>query len=120
MPDQVRLATQFCENLTARLSGREAVNFTGDLSTFAKCYERIETALKVLKETDKGVVNQHADDVGPTQMGPGVTVDMMAATYAHSIALPNIYFHLNAAYGILRKSGVPLGKRDYYAGFAAL
>lgn len=50
-------------------------------------------------------------------MGPGKTVQMSAAMYAHSIVLPNIYFHLTTAYGIMRKEGVPLGKRDYYVGF---
>jgi hypothetical protein len=28
-------------------------------------------------------------------------------------ALPNFYFHLTTAYGLLRQAGVPLGKRDY-------
>jgi hypothetical protein len=31
--------------------------------------------------------------------------------------LPNIYFHLTTAYGILRKEGIPLGKVDYFTGF---
>jgi hypothetical protein len=117
LPDQVRLATQFSENLAARLTGREPVTFEGNLTTFAKCYERIETVLKVLNEADKNVVNQHGDIIGITKMGPEKTVEMSGATYAHSIALPNIYFHLATAYGILRKEGVPLGKRDYYVGF---
>lgn len=33
--DQVRLATQFSENLVARLSGREPVTFDGSPTTFA-------------------------------------------------------------------------------------
>ncbi len=31
-------------------------------------------------------------------------------------ALPNFYFHVTAAYAILRHEGVPLGKLDYLAG----
>ncbi|KAH8886344.1 hypothetical protein GQ53DRAFT_750615 [Thozetella sp. PMI_491] len=117
LADQVRIATQFSENLAARLTGREPVTFERDLTTFAKFYERIDTALGALSEADKDVVNQHADVVGATMIGPGISVDMSAAAYAHRIALPNIYFHLSTAYGILRNEGVPLGKRDYYAGF---
>ncbi|KAH8673871.1 hypothetical protein BX600DRAFT_456394 [Xylariales sp. PMI_506] len=120
LPDQVRLVTQFSENVAARLTGREPVTFDRDLTTFAKFHERIELVLKVLDEADKDVVNQQGDLLGPTQLGPGVTVDMSAAAYAHTIAIPNIYFHLTTAYGILRKEGVPLGKRDYYAGFVPL
>lgn len=115
--DQVRLVTQFSENVVARLTGREPVTFEGKPTTFAQCYERIETVLKRLKEADKVVVNQHGDILGATQMGPGKTVQMSGAAYTHSIALPNIYFHLVTTYGILRKEGVPLGKMDYYMGF---
>ncbi|EED12984.1 conserved hypothetical protein [Talaromyces stipitatus ATCC 10500] len=118
--DQVRLATQFSENIVARLTNREPVNFDHDLGSYSKCYERIETVLKSVKEADKKTVNALGDSVSPTPMGPGKPVDMSEATYAHIIALPNIYFHLTTAYGILRKEGVPLGKMDYYAGFAPI
>lgn len=73
--------------------------------------------LKAVNDADKDVVNQHGDIVKTTWMGPEKAVEMSAATYAHKIALPNIYFHLTTAYGILRKEGVPLGKGDYYVGF---
>lgn len=117
LTDQVRLATQFSENIVARLTGRDPVTFDRDLGSYAKCYERIETVLKTVKEADKDVVSQQAEVLSPTPMGSGNMVDMSAATYAHMIALPNIYFHLTIAYGILRKEGVPLGKLDYYSGF---
>ena len=117
LTDQVRLVTQFSENLVARLTDRESVTFERNLTTFAKFYERIETVLKEFDKADKNVVNEQGDKVGLTKMGPEKSAEMSGATYAHTIALPNIYFHLVAAYGILRKEGVPLGKRDYYAGF---
>jgi hypothetical protein len=117
LTDQVRIATQFSENLLARLAGREPTTFEGKPTTFAECFARIETVQKALKEADKNVINGNTDVVGATKMGPGASADMSAATYAHSIALPNIYFHVNTAYGILRKEGVPLGKGDYYTGF---
>ncbi|CAI7606346.1 unnamed protein product [Penicillium glandicola] len=106
--DQVRLATQFSENLVARLTGREPVVTEGKPTTYAECYERIEKVLKALKEADKDVVNQHADVLKLTQMGPEQAAEITGATYAHAIALPNIYFHLTTAYGILRKEGLSL------------
>lgn len=33
--------------------------------------------------------------------------------YVRFFALPNFYFHIATAYGILRHEGVPLGKADY-------
>ncbi|KAL5342307.1 hypothetical protein BJX70DRAFT_394901 [Aspergillus crustosus] len=117
LADQIRLATQFSEFLVARLSGRPPVMFGGSPATLAESYERIETVQKALLEADKDVVDQNGDKVEKTQAGPGVSVDMSGAAYAHTIVLPNVYFHLSTAYGILRKEGVPLGKRDYYEGF---
>ena len=117
LSDQVRIVTQFSENLVARLTSWEPVTFNRDLTTFAKYHERIETVLNVLSEADKDVVNRHGDIVSPTPMSPEKSVEMSGAAYAYKIAIPNIYFHLTTAYGILRKEGVPLGKQDYYVGF---
>ncbi|OJJ50260.1 hypothetical protein ASPZODRAFT_128887 [Penicilliopsis zonata CBS 506.65] len=120
LSDQVRLATQFSENLVARLTGREPITLGDAPTTFAQCYERIETVLKTANAADKEVVNAAGDVVEPTKIRPTVLVDVSGAAYAHTMALPNIYFHLTTAYGILRKEGVPLAKRDYYVGFFPL
>ncbi|KAF9888839.1 hypothetical protein FE257_008208 [Aspergillus nanangensis] len=117
LSDQIRIATQFTENVVARLTGRESVTYEGKPTTFAECYERIETVLKTLNEADKDVVNQNAEVSKTETFGSQLTVQMTAAEYAHTAGLPNVYFHLSTAYGILRKEGVPLGKKDYYQGF---
>lgn len=117
LPDQVRLTTQWSENLVARLMGRKPVTFGSKLTSFSDFYERIDVVLKSLSEADKEIVNQHGDIVESTAMGPGKEVDMSGDMYAHTIVLPNVYFHLTTTYGILRKEGVPLGKLDYYTGF---
>lgn len=117
LSDQIRLATQFAENLAARLTARDPVKFDGVPTTFAQSYERINTVLKALDEADKEVVNAQADVLSPTQVGPGAVVEMSGGAYAHRIVLPNVYFHVTTAYGILRAKGVQIGKRDYYEGF---
>ncbi|CEJ59209.1 hypothetical protein PMG11_07840 [Penicillium brasilianum] len=117
LPDQIRLATQFAENLAARLTARDPVKFDGSPTTFAQSYERINAVLKALDEADKEFVNGQADVLSPTQVGPGAVIDMSGSAYAHRIVLPNVYFHVTTAYDILRMSGVQIGKRDYYEGF---
>ncbi|KAJ5109074.1 hypothetical protein N7456_005749 [Penicillium angulare] len=117
LTDQIRIIVQYSENLVARLVGREPLKFEGSPMTFAEFYERIEAVLKSATEADKDVVNQHADVLSPTAVGPNVMVDMSGSAYAHTVVLPNVYFHVATAYGILRKEGVPIGKRDYYVGF---
>ena len=44
---------------------------------------------------------------------------MSGAAFVNGMAIPNIFFHLTIAYAILRKEGVPLGKRDYIISFVA-
>lgn len=117
LTDQIRLVAQFSENLTAKVTGRERTTFEGSPLTFAEFYERIEKVRKVLDEADKEFVNANFDKVEPTQIAPQVSIPVSGAVYAHRIALPNIYFHLTTAYGILRKEGVPLGKVDFFTGF---
>lgn len=36
--------------------------------------------------------------------------------YLLSFALPNFYFHITAAYAILRHNGVDVGKMDFLGG----
>lgn len=117
LPDQIRLATQYSETIAARLTDREPVMFENNLTSFAKFHERIDMVLKTLDEADKEIVNSRGDVLSPTFLGPGKTVEMSAGVFVHSVALPNVYFHLVTAYGILRKEGVEVGKKDYYMGF---
>ena len=37
----------------------------------------------------------------------------VAEDFLLSFSVPNFYFHLATAYGLLRQHGMPLGKRDY-------
>ena len=46
-------------------------------------------------------------------LGPGLHADLTGEEYLSEFLMPNFYFHLVTSYGILRASGVPLGKRDY-------
>ena len=38
---------------------------------------------------------------------------MKGSDYLNHFVLPNFYFHLTAAYAILRHCGVEIGKRDF-------
>lgn len=120
LTDQVRCLANFSEFLAARLTDREPAQLGSKPNTFAECHERIETVLSTLRAADKDLVNAQGEAVKPTNRGPLGEVDMSGAVYAHTIVLPNIYFHLATAYGILRAQGVQIGKMDYYQGFVPL
>ena len=47
---------------------------------------------------------------------PNTTFEFSGADYVGKFVLPNVYFHITTAYGILRNRGVALGKPDYLGG----
>jgi uncharacterized protein len=46
-------------------------------------------------------------------LGGGHTGRMQGGDYLNHYVLPNFYFHVTAAYAILRHCGVEIGKRDF-------
>ncbi|KAJ4272090.1 hypothetical protein NW762_000800 [Fusarium torreyae] len=114
---QVHAATRFSEKLVARLSGRESVEFEDKVVTFADMHARIAKAQELLAQADKDAVNRHGEEVAPTVLPSAGTKDLPGKAFAMGAAVPNINFHLSMAYAILRKEGVPLGKRDYIMPF---
>ena len=44
---------------------------------------------------------------------PNRTLTFTAKAFLYDFSLPNFLFHVTTAYGILRHSGVPIGKMDY-------
>ena len=75
-----------------------------------------------IAETIRAVEAAAAD---PTELAPdapvehrlpnGMIFDLTAAQYVRDWAIPQFYFHVMAAYAILRAQGVSLGKADYVA-----
>ena len=47
---------------------------------------------------------------------PSITLEFKGSDYVSKFVLPNVYFHITTAYGILRHQGVALAKSDYMGG----
>ncbi len=76
---------------------------------------RIAETLALLDGLAPGALD--ADPAAPIAhaLPNGMIFDLTPEQYARDWALPQFYFHLMAAYSILRAQGVPLGKADYVA-----
>ena len=46
-------------------------------------------------------------------LGPDKTMTLKGQQFLSNFSLPNFYFHAATAHGILRHSGVEIGKRDF-------
>ncbi|KAJ5979882.1 hypothetical protein N7481_007180 [Penicillium waksmanii] len=88
------------------------------LYTYEEMHTRIDEALKALDATDKDYIVEHCEDVTPAPLGPDLQ-PFSGVAYA-GIFQANIFFHVTTAYGILRKEGVPLGKKDYILPFVMI
>jgi len=116
---QVHYATLQCMLLSADLSGKERYTEPEEtLKTYKDMHERIEQAIKMLNEVNKETANSIGEEMKEIQFrDQPKTVPVKALTGLAQ--MPNIYFHVNMAYAILRKEGVPLGKKDWIRPFVS-
>lgn len=113
---QVHYATFQAQYLAAKLSEREYSEPEDNLDTYEKMQARIQQALEALKETDREAADGFAETT--TQLArTGYVMEVPVKNVVTLVTMPNIYFHVSMAYAILRKEGVPLGKRDWSRGF---
>jgi hypothetical protein len=109
---QVHYATFQAQALAARLSGETFDEPDRKLDSFAKLQESIEQALRALDAADKDTVNKLGEEM-TTYPVRDKTIEVPVKAIASNLNMPNIYFHVAMTYAILRKEGVPVGKRDW-------
>ncbi len=108
---QVQIACDSAKLGAALLCGKEAPLHEDKEKTLPELKARIQSVvsyLKTFKEPDfQGAEERKISR--PRGEGKWLT----GHEYAHQHALPNLYFHVTAAYAILRNNGVEVGKKDY-------
>lgn len=116
--DMAPLATQlrYVANMPgeglARLTGLDFTSSDEDPATFAEARERIAAARALVAGSDPASWPASGDTVEFT-LPNGMTFAMQAHEYCRDWATPQVYFHLMAAYAILRAEGLAIGKADY-------
>jgi hypothetical protein len=110
---QVQAATDLAKNGAARLAGLEPPRYEDNETTIAELKARVAKTVAFLKSLDAAAIDASADRELTFPLGPTNKGHMKGDDYLNHFVLPNVYFHLTAAYAILRHSGVELGKRDY-------
>lgn len=113
---QVQIACDQAKNGGARLAGTEPPKHEDNEKTLAELKARIAKTVAFVKTLDAAQIDGAADREITFPLGPQNKGHMKGADYLNHFVLPNFYFHLSTAYGILRHCGVELGKRDFLAG----
>jgi hypothetical protein len=114
---QVQVATDQAKNASARLAGVEPPRYEDNETTMDQLKARLAKTLDYLKTLDPKQIEAAADREITFPLGPTSKGHMKGSDYLNHFALPNFYFHITAAYAILRHCGVDIGKRDFLGEF---
>jgi hypothetical protein len=109
---QVQVACDMAKGAGARLAGVEIPKYEDHETSLAELKARIAKTVAFLKGLDRKSF-EGAENREIVLKFPNREFHFKGSDYLTGFALPNVYFHITAAYAILRSKGVPLGKSDY-------
>jgi hypothetical protein len=110
---QVQIATDLAKNGASRLAGVEPPRYEDNETTIDQLKARLAKTVAYLKTLDTKKIDASADREINFPLGPTNKGQMKGDDYLNHFVLPNVYFHLTAAYAILRHCGVEIGKSDF-------
>ena len=110
---QIRQAADFGRNIPGRLAGVAGPEFAAtDPTSFAEAKERVQKSLDFVNSFTRAQI-EGTEDNEVSWMAGTRQMSFKGAKYVQWFGLPNFFFFVTTAYGILRHRGVELGKRDY-------
>jgi hypothetical protein len=114
---QVQIASDTAKAAASRLAGIENPSFADTENSFPELQQRIDKTIVFLKRIAPAQIDgsEQKDVVMPTRSRGDI--HFTGQNYLLQQALPNFFFHVTTAYGILRHNGVEIGKWDYYGSF---
>lgn len=109
---QVQNATDRAKFALSRLAGTDAPSWPDEEKTIAELKERLLKAAAYVESFTEAQL-AGSEDKTLTIKFRGQEITAQALDYLLANAMPNFYFHVTAAYAILRHNGVPVGKSDF-------
>ena len=109
---QIQIGADFAKGPMARLAGLEVPKYDDNETSIDALKARIAKTLDYVKSfTPEQIDGSETRAINLTVGGQPLT--LTGQDYLVNFALPNFYFHVGAAYAILRHNGIEIGKRDY-------
>jgi uncharacterized protein len=109
---QVQIACDFAKGASARLAGADIPAYEDNEKTIADLKARIAKTVAFVR-TFKAAQIDGSEERDIVLKVAGNPITFKGQFYLVNFAVPNYYFHLSAAYAILRHNGVELGKGDF-------
>jgi hypothetical protein len=112
---QVQITTDQVKGGMSRLAGAEVPSWPDNEASFADLAKRVDKAIAYV-QSFKAAQYEGFETRKIELKFPNATLEFTGRDYLLAFVLPNFYFHMTAAYAILRHNGVALGKRDFLGG----
>lgn len=112
MARQVQIACDTAKGAVARLAGVDIPVHEDTEQTLAELKARIAKTVAFIQSLKPAQIDGSEDHDIVLKRGEKTTT-YKGLQFLLGHALPNFYFHVTTAYNILRRNGVPVGKRDY-------
>lgn len=110
---QIQLVCDHASRGCARLTQSEVPSTPDTETNFAELKQRLAKTIDYVKSF-KAAQFDGADAKDVTfPIGAGKTMTLKGQQFVSAFSFPNFYFHAVTAHGILRHSGVEIGKRDF-------
>jgi len=109
---QVQIACDKARSVVARLAGMDVPAYPDDETTLAQLQQRIARSVAFIRSVPAERIDGTDDhDIVLPVTGVPTRYKGLQLLLGHS--MPNVYFHATTAYNLLRRNGVPVGKRDF-------
>ena len=109
---QVQIACDIAKAGVARLAGVEVPSFPDTETTFAELQARIKKTIDFISSHPASTIDGKENADITLKVG-GNPMQFKGQPYLLQFVIPNFYFHITAAYAILRHNGVEIGKMDF-------
>jgi uncharacterized protein len=113
LAQQVQQACYYARDGMARLSGRASAAKPDVATTLAALKAQIAETLELVRAVPATAFDGADERDCSIPIADGKLIAMDGLRFLRAWTLPHFYFHVVTAYGILRHSGVALGKYDY-------
>jgi uncharacterized protein len=114
---QVQIAAEFARSVSARLAGVDVPVVEGKEASFADLDVLLTQTLAFLDSLD--AAQFEGSEARHIVLRPGTPKEkqLTGQAYLANYGAPQFFFHVTTAYGLLRHSGLPIGKRDYMGAY---
>jgi hypothetical protein len=109
---QVQITCDTAKGAAARLAGIDNPKHEDNETTLDQLKARVAKTLDFVKSVTAAQLKD-AETRSIELKFPSSTLKFTGVSYLTDFVLPNFYFHISIVYGLLRQSGVEVGKNDY-------